>query len=209
MKKKTSSAGKAGSSSSTTSTKVFGVTDFIDLIDGFGESTWSTFAAAAPVEAVAAAYGKHVGRKKSWPEVPVKPTRKDDEMANLVPVVQVKDSAWSVIYRVIGMPYEDFEDDMKHAKAMSAALKTRALAFFGHDTSGAMSYVLYKDGKEAGKHDWDYRSDPSDKQFAALELYVPACYASQDEEEDEVWLSAEKPSIARIERADVIEIRSF
>jgi hypothetical protein len=204
MAKKTSSASKAGSSG-----KAFGVTDFIDLIDGFGESTWSTFAVAAPVEAVAAAFGKHVGRKKSWAEVPVQPTRQDDEMANLVPVVKVKDSAWSVIYRVIGMPYEDFEDDMKHAKAMSSALKTRALAFFGHDTSGAMSFVLYDNGKEAGKYDWDYRSDPSDKQFAALELYVPACYASQDEEEDEVWLSAEKPSIARIERADVIEIRNF
>jgi hypothetical protein len=88
---------------------------------------------------------------------------------------------------------------------MSASLKTRALIFYGHDTSGAMSYVLYEKGKEAGRHDWEYRDDPSDKQFAELELYVPACYGRQAGKE--IWLAARRPE--RIARTDVVEISNF
>jgi hypothetical protein len=106
MKKKAPSAAAGKKKSS----KQFGVRDFLDLIDDWGHPTWSTFAVEAPAETLTEAYAKVERSKKTWPDAPVrKAGKEDDEIANLVPVVQLKDSPWSVIYRVIGMPFEDFE----------------------------------------------------------------------------------------------------
>ena len=155
-----------------------------------------------------AAYSTVAIHKRVWPSVPIRPARKTDkEIANLVPVLQPKVCRWSAIYRVLCLPFEDFEELMADAQKMSAMLKGRVLAFFGHDTSGAMSYVLYANGKESGRYDWEDRSDPSDEQFARLQLYLPACYPRK--EGKNTWLAALESAADRIDRADIVEIKDF
>jgi hypothetical protein len=186
----------------------FGISNFIDFIDDWGESTWAVIAVESPVEPTVTAYAHVSTHKKAWHNAPVRPARKQDNViASLVPVVQPKNSKWSLIYRIICLPWEDFEGLMSDAQSISAELKTRALAFIGHDSSGGMSYFLYKNGKKIGQHDWASRYDPSDKQFAQLELYVPACYSRK--EGRATWLVVTESSLDRIERADIIEIADF
>jgi len=188
--------------------KPFGVSNFIDFIDDWGQSTWAVIAVESPVESAVGAYSTVCTHRKLWPNVPVRPARKkDDEMAALVPVVQPKNSKWSLIYRILCLPWEDYEGLMSDAQSISAENKTRALAFMGHDSSGGMSIFLYKNGKKIGQHDWESRFDPSDKQFAELKLYVPACYPRK--EGKETWLVVTESSLDRIDRADIVEIADF
>jgi hypothetical protein len=185
-----------------------GATDFISFIDEWGLPTWAVIAAKSPVDQTVAAYSTVATHKRVWPSVPIRPARKKDkEMANLVPVIQPKDCRWSLIYLILCCPFEGFEELMDEAQRMSATLKGRALAFFGHDTSGAMSYVLYTRGRESGRYHWEDQSDPSDEQFAKLQLYLPACYPRK--EGKDVWLAAQESAVDRIERADIVEIKDF
>ncbi len=185
-----------------------GATDLLSFIDEWGLPTWAIIAAESPLEQTVAAYSAVAIHKRVWPCVPIRPAgKKDNEMANLVPVLQPKNCRWSLIYRILCLPFEDFEELMEDVQTISASLKGRALAFFGHDTSGAMSYVLYTKGKETGRYDWEDRSDPSDEQFAKLQLYLPACYPRK--EGKDVWLAAVESAIDTIERADVVEIKDF
>jgi hypothetical protein len=95
---------------------------------------------------------------------------------------------------------------MHDAQVISTKLKSRALAFIGHDTSGAMSYFLYDRGRKTGQRDWAYRTEPSEKEFADLNLYVPACYPRQ--EGGDTWLAVMDSSVGRIARADILEMAS-
>jgi hypothetical protein len=70
-----------------------------------------------------------------------------------------------------------------------------------------MSYVLYHKGKESSRYDWEDQSDPSDAQFAKLQLYLPACYPRK--EGRDVWLAARESAVDRIDRADIVEIKDF
>ena len=186
----------------------FGVSDLIEFIDHWGLPTWAIIAAESSVDQTVAAYSTVAIHKRIWHSVPIRPARKkDNEMANLVPVLKPKGCRWSLIYRILCLPFEDFEELMEDAQTMSATLKGKALAFFGHDTSGAMSYVLYDKGKEIGRCDWEDRSDPSDEQFAKLQLYLPACYPRR--EGKETWLVTIESATDRIERADIVEIKDF
>jgi hypothetical protein len=161
------------------------------------------------VEQTLAAYSTVAVHKRVWPSVPIRPaTKKDHAMANLVPVLQPKDGRWSLIYRILCLPFEDFEKLVDDARTMSATLKGRALAFFGHDSSDEMSCVLFTKGKESGRFYSDDRtSDPLDERFAGLQLYLPACYPRK--EGKETWLAAVGSAIDRIERADIVEIKDF
>jgi hypothetical protein len=186
----------------------FGASDLIDFIDQWGLPTWAIIAAESPVDQTLDAYSTVAAHKRVWPSVPIRLAgKKDNEMANLVPVLQPKDCRWSLIYRLICLPFEEFEELMNDAQTISATLEGRALVFFGHDTSGAMSYVLYHKGKESSRYDWEDQSDPSDAQFAKLQLYLPACYPRK--EGRDVWLAARESAVDRIDRADIVEIKDF
>jgi len=139
--------------------------------------------------------------------VPVRaPRKKDDEIAPLIAIVQPKESSWAVILRILCMPIgmPDVTDAEKVCKTMSTKLKTRALAFIGEDTSFAMGYMLYQHGKKVGTKDWESQTDSADEEFAALGIYLPACYPRQ--EGKTTWLCAHESSIDRIQRADVVDL---
>jgi hypothetical protein len=89
-------------------------------------------------------------------------------------------------------------------QTMSAKLKTRTLAFFGEDTSFAMSYMLYQNGKKVGSKDWESQRDSADDEFAALGIYLPACYPRR--EGKTTWVCARESSLDRIARADVVDL---
>jgi hypothetical protein len=98
----------------------------------------------------------------------------------------------------------DIEEGTKAALELSAKLKTRALAFFGEDTSGAMEFSLYRGGKKTGTTSWESQNDPADDVFEKLGLSVPVCYPRQKGKT--TWISAKYPWAERIQRADVVDI---
>lgn len=186
----------------------FGVTSFVDFVDYWGHPTWAVLAVDAPIETVTAAYSKIAGGKGLWPNVPIRMNHSSDkEMAHLVALVQPKASKWVLIYRCMCLPFDGFDRVLADTKSISSKLKTRALAFLGHDTSGGMGSTLYRNGKKVEEHGWEYRTDPSNKHFAQLELFVPACYPRQ--KGTEICLVVMQSSQDRIERADLVDIGDF
>lgn len=182
------------------------VSNFISFIWDWGHPEWVVLAVESPVTEVARLYASLASAKRSWSEVPVRPAKKNDDMASLVAVVQPKDSRWSVIYRLMCYPIgaQVVEDGTKMAQELSANLKTRALAFFGEDTSGAMEFSLYRSGKKAGTTSWRSQHDPADAAFQKLGLVVPVCYPRR--EGKVTWVATREPWTEGILRADVVDI---
>lgn len=186
------------------SSKPNAVTDFISFIQDWGHPEWIVLAAEAPVEKVARHYAAENSAKHHWPAIPIQPlTRKDDEIAPLTAVVQPSDCTWSIIYRYLCLPIEsdDVEAAQKDAQLLSAKLKCRTLAFYGEETSMAMSCHLYQKGKQTGSKDWESQFDKADKAFANLDLWLPVCFPRRSGKN--LWLAAREPS--QIQRADLLD----
>jgi hypothetical protein len=180
------------------------VSDFISFIHEWGHPEWIILAAEAPVEKVAIAYAAAKSAKRHWPEIPIHQlTRKDDEIAPLVAIVQPADCPWSIIYRCLCLPIEsdDVEAAQKDAQLLSAKLKTKAFAFCGEDTSMAMACILYQKGRQTGSKDWDSQFDEADKAFSNLGLYLPICFPRRAGKKS--WLAAKEPS--QIQRVDLLD----
>ena len=112
-----------------------GASHFLKLANR-GEQEWSLFAIEAPLEKVTEALSQHLKIASCQRGIEIKKTRKNDELARHIAVVQIKDNPWIVVLR--SLFYLDrnnpsgAEDD---AKALSAQLKTKAISFVAEDTS--------------------------------------------------------------------------
>lgn len=182
-------------------------TDLVSFIHDWGHPEWVVLAVEAPVDQVSSLYAAACAAKARLTNVPVRPARKEDEeMAPVIPIVQPRGSVWSVILRVICLPIG--ESDIRGAETacqnLSAKLRTRALAFFGEKTSFAMSYRLFQQGKKIVSRDWNSQLDSAESEFAALGIYLPACYPMR--EGAKTWVCAREASIDRIQRADIVDL---
>lgn len=182
-----------------------GIKQFLTFIWDWGHPEWVLLAVEAPLDKVSRLYASSSRARKTWANVPVRPGLKPDEMAPLVALVQPKNCAWTVIYRAMCYPMgmEEFEGGRETAQLLSGKLKTRALAFIGEDTSGAMQYRLYKNGRQAAEKEWESQNDPADEVFEELGIFAPVCYPKRKGKE--TWLAVREPWVGRILRANLIE----
>jgi hypothetical protein len=199
-----------------------GVRHFLEFMYD-GQPEWSLFAVKAPAEEVSEEWVDFRGAKAVHRDVPIKSGGEADVAPSVV-VVQVRNSAWAVVYRSILYLDEAHLDAVaEEAKEFSARLNTRAITFIGEDTSGANSYQLFEKGKSLEEAEWEVggeffkfkstrRKRPEldkitdefvDGIFREEGIYIPACYPI--EEEEEFSLAVEKSSADSIEKADIIE----
>src|SRR5262249_19580301 len=122
---KKNAAAKTASGDAKSKSPPLGAAHFLKLTNR-GEPEWSLLAVEAPLDQVTEALSQ---RHKSTvqPTVEIKKSRKNDELARNIAIVQVKENSWTVILR--SLFYVDrsnvtaSEDD---AKALSEKLKTKA-----------------------------------------------------------------------------------
>jgi hypothetical protein len=200
-----------------------GVRHFLEFMYD-GQPEWSLFAVKAPAEEVSEEWVDFRGAKAVHRDVTIKAGGEADVASSVVAIVQVRNSAWAVIYRSILYVDEAHLDAVaEEAKEFSARLNTRAITFIGEDTSGANSFQLFEKGKSVEEAEWEAggeffkfkstrRKRPEmdkvtdefiDSIFREEGIYVPACYPVQEEEQ--FSLTVEKSSADSIEKADIIE----
>jgi ankyrin repeat protein len=174
--------------------------DFLKLVNT-GEAEWALLAVKAPFDAVCDGYFKFAKAKTRQQNVPVRPAGDLQEVPPLTAIIQVKDSPWTIILHTIfyvRLPH------LKHvtsaAKALSKSLQTRALSWSGTEETDNGHCELFDGGEKIGTAN-------NARSIALLtkeDLLVPACYPARDG--DKSWLAVEKPSLAMVERADLIGV---
>jgi hypothetical protein len=201
-----------------------GVADFLKFMYD-GHPDWSLLAIKAPIEEVSEEFADFRGADTLLRDVPRKPAEAYEDVASLVSVVQVKGNPWVVVFRsLLYVDARQLEGIVEEAKELSGRLSTRAIAFVGEDTSGALSYDLFEQGKVLESAEWEVggefsrfksslRKRPAqetvgdefaDGVFREQGIYLPCCYPKS--EGGEAWLAVEKISDGVIERADLIEL---
>jgi hypothetical protein len=201
-----------------------GVTDFLKFMFD-GQPEWSLVVVKASLDEVSEELVDFRGATTFNRDVPKKAAGEYDDVAQLVAVVQVKQSPWTIIYR--SLLYVDeglLEAVTEEAKELSARLNTRAICFVGEDTAGANRYELFEKGKLLELAEWEsggeffrfkstLRKRPDleevtdefvDEFFRQEGIYLPACYPMSDGENS--WLGYEKSAADIIDRADLIEL---
>jgi hypothetical protein len=176
--------------------------DFLKLVST-GEAEWALLAVKAPFAAVSDDYLKFAKAKSRQENVPLRPAGDGQEIPRLTAVIKIKDSPWTIVLRTIlyvRMP------DIKHvtsaAKELSKSLNTRALAFVGTEDTDNGYCELFEGGKEVATSDDDDDDDESIALLTRENVPLPACYPTR--EGDNSWLAVEPPSVAMVERADLI-----
>lgn len=191
-----------------------------------GQPEWSLLAIKAPIDEVSDEFADLHGAETVLKDAPRKPTtEKFDEVANQVAIVQVKESAWTIVFRsLLYVDEETIESANEEAKELSARLNTKAITFVGEDTSGSQAYKLFEKGKLLEEADWEVggemynfksklRKKPAieavgdefaDGFFTEQKIYLPCCYPKS--EDGQSWLAVEKNSLETIERVDLIEL---
>jgi uncharacterized protein len=184
-----------------------GASDLLAFVGDWGHPEWVVVAAEAPIEQVSKLLAAAHSAKQVLRDVPLQPAGKqDDEIAPFVAVAQSADAPWSAAFISLCLPIDeqDLKSAQDDAQMLSAKLKTRALSFIGEDTSGAMAYHLYQNGKEVEHKEWDQtKTQAADKAFTPLGLYLPACYPCA--RRGNSWLAITTPSASRIARAHLIK----
>jgi hypothetical protein len=202
-----------------------GVLDFSNFTNDT-QPEWTLFAVKAPFEQVSKALADFCQPERWLRDVPRKPAADGDDMGfPLVAVVQIKNNPWTVVFREICYATEEGLEAIKEeAKFLSVELKTRAITLASEDTSGAIDYEIYDQGKEVESAQWEsggqffsfkstLRKKPSlesvdenfaDEVFQGEGVYVPVCYPQSSDKD--AWLCVEKVSAAAIERADLLDL---
>lgn len=180
----------------------FGIIDFLNMVyDGHPEYT--LVAVKAPLEETIAAFARvaqqrsgspAVGQDKSGDaqfcferleDIPIREAQPEEEVAAAIAAVSTYGCAWTVLLRSIFFAHDEIFDVPREARALSAALQTRAITLIEEDTSGAMAYELFENGdrleyfSEAGEEDFDFASTLRAKPEIDFEA------AAWEEEEDE------------------------
>lgn len=175
-----------------------GADEFVSFVNDWGNPSWSTIAIEQQLEAIIPAYHSFYPAKQIVENVKSRlATDADNEIASVESAVQLAESSWTIIYQVIALPLdeEEIRRGMADAERLSETLNTRALAFSGEDTSGAMGFELYQGGKLVSSHEWESQTDTTEKQFKKFGLSVPVCYPVSNEE-----IVAQRMSVKIIER---------
>jgi hypothetical protein len=202
-----------------------GISEFLKFMYD-GQPEWSLLAVKAPIDEVTDEFADLHGAETVLRDAPRKPTtEKYDDVANQIAVVQVKDNAWTIIFRSLLYVDEDnIESVNEEAKELSARLNTRAITFVGEDTSGSQAYKLFEKGKMLEEAEWEVggelytfksklRKKPAieavgdefaDGLFSEQEIYIPCCYPKY--EDGHSWLAVEKISVDAVERVDLIDL---
>jgi hypothetical protein len=183
-----------------------GIKHFLEFMYD-GQPEWSLFAVKAPIEEVSSAFADLRKAKSRVTNVPRELVAAEgDELAQLATVVQVKDNPWTVVFRsLLWLDSSHLEEVPNEAQQLSARLKTRAVTFMGEDTSGAMGYEIFENGKSKAKEEWEDGDDDADAIFRREGIYLPSCYPR--EEGEKKWLAVDKKSASAIARADLIDLR--
>jgi len=154
---------------------------------------WAVALVRAPIEAVASAYVDLV-KPVRWDKDVAK--RKTSSAKKLVYLLQLKDSAWTVIFQTLGFLSEaDVRAVETAARELSERLKTRAYTYLAEDTSGAEEYELFEHGQSLEKAtnceklefssklrprpDFNPELFP-DPVFTDEGICLPACYPKDD-----------------------------
>jgi hypothetical protein len=191
-----------------------------------GQPEWSLFAVKAPIDEVTSAFAKFTKAKNTKANVPLKPAGETgDELGDFAAIVQLKNSPWTVVFRSIyWVSSPQLEAVPREAKELSTRLKTRAITFIGEDTSGAIGYELFENGKSLEEAIWaggegfstfkstlreqpddeEADDDFADKAFRQEGIYIPACYPKSEDGQE--WLAIDKLSAGTISRADLVEL---
>jgi hypothetical protein len=182
-----------------------GIKHFLEFMFG-GQPEWSLFAVRAPIQDVSSAFSKYRKAKATFSDVVQEPAGTEgDELAPLVAIVQVRDSPWTVVFRsLLWLRSSHLEEVPKEAKELSARLKTRTITFFGEDTSSAMGYEIFEDGKSVAKEEWEGGDEEADAVFTKQGIYLPSCYPKAEGKKK--WLAVDKKSADMIERADLVDL---
>jgi hypothetical protein len=157
--------------SSTTQTQKLGIVDFVKMIYE-GHPEYSLLAIKAPIEDVGQALidlrngltkrdkqdwrtmkfkeYRIQSRQLSWKkQIALQPYCSEDEAPEPgVPILQVRDTDWTVVIRSLSYLDSDNVDDVQNeAQALSAQFQTQAITLIEEDTSGAIGYELFGNGE--------------------------------------------------------------
>ena len=203
-----------------------GAAHFLELANN-GEPECSLIAVEAPLDKVTEALSQRYKSAKLQQHVEIKKTRKNDELARYVALIQIKDNHWTIVLRsLFYVNGNDLASVIEDAKALSEKLKTKAISFVSEDTSGAIQFDLFDKGQLIEQAQWTdggsfaafestRRKQPkideidnkfTTKLFRELGIYLPACYSRGKAKN--VCLCAEKQSLDRIEAANLLELGS-
>jgi len=193
---------------------VFGVQDFRSWYYS-SQPEWSVAMVRAPLAEVAHTYAGIVKSSRWETDIAGKQVRSAKRGVFLL---QLKDSAWTIILRSLGWLDEEGITDIEHeARELSSHLKTRTYTYLADDTSGAEAYQLYESGQllEKACHcdgftfESRLRKQPKfnstlfpDPVFADEEVYLPACYPEDDGLAAKLVVEGLKPG--DVARADYI-----
>jgi ankyrin repeat protein len=157
-----------------------------------GQPEWAVACIEAPCAAVADAFARLHPK-----------TRRHADTANhaleaglpAIMIFQLKGQPWTILVRTIGwLEMEDLKGLSEDAKALSAALKTRAITYMAEDTSCAEAYEIFDKGKSIEnacqadefefKSSWrkkpkfgDHFPEPT---FTDLGIYLPEIWLDND-----------------------------
>src|SRR5256885_3923379 len=129
--------------------------DFLKFVHD-GQPEWALIAIKASAEEVTEEMTDFHSAKNVFKTVQIKPGTDYDDVEQLVAVVQVKDSPWTIIFR--SLLYVDeaaIEGAAEDAKELSGRMSTRAISFIGEDTSGSNAYKLFDKAKLLEDIEWE------------------------------------------------------
>jgi ankyrin repeat protein len=167
-----------------------------------GEPEWALVAIRAPVEQVGQAFAEFAKPGTLKTSVPMKAAKGEmDEVAHAFAIVAIASNPWTIISLSLFYVNEAAIDQATEAaRSISAQLKTRAIAFF---SAGEDAIILtFENGTETDSGIPSADHEEAGRFFRKQGIYLPACYPQSDGEE--AWLTIEKASADRIDRADLI-----
>jgi hypothetical protein len=203
-----------------------GAIDFLDFVYDT-QPDFSVLAVKAPFAQVVRAY-KALRKPARWiPQADCKPAKDGDDVGGftLAPFVKLRANPWTVMLRsVYELGLEDLEGVFCDAEDLSSKLKTTAVMFVGEDTSGALAFRVFKNGKVTEDIEWEdggrfvtfkskVRKKPKLNEvghefvhgvFRKLGIYLPACYVM--EKGKKAWLAVEPACASQIERVDLVDV---
>ena len=197
--------------------KAKGCAEFRDALYS-GQPEWAVACIEAPCAAVADAFAKLHPKAKRHADTA---NRVLEAGLPAIMILQLKGQPWTILVRTIGwLEMEDLKGLPEDAKALSAALKTRAITYMAEDTSSAEAYEIYENGKSIEnacqadefefKSSWrkkpKFGDDFPEPTFTDLGIYLPEIWLDNDGYNTSLVLGGIKA--AAVDRLDCLEIKA-
>ncbi len=171
-----------------------GLSNFVSLVEELGGAC-ALLAVESPIDKVITEYCRATKPREKRENIEVVSSKKHDPVSGRwIPIVQTSESAWTVIFSFIGFNLNGQEDETKEqAEVVSKQLRARVFILAADETG--TSCHLFEGGKCTGVDGWEGSGDKAEGLFKKLRLYVPECYATEQEEDNqEVVRLAVRPS---------------